>query len=123
MDEALTTTIATTTSATTAAMAEVLQLLEPIAKAGNDNDWALTVAGILTLLVFIVRKTRLMKNVPPEWVPYVTLGTAMALSMSASLAAGASLLSAVTTGLVIGLSAIGGWETIGKLIRRLSKGQ
>lgn len=123
MDEALTTTIATTTSATTAAMAEVLQLLEPIAKAGNDNDWALTVAGILTLLVFVVRKTRLMKNVPPEWVPYVTLGTAMALSMSASLAAGASLLSAVTTGLVIGLSAIGGWETIGKLIRRLSKGQ
>jgi len=87
---------------------EAGQLLVEAVQSGN---WTVAVALGLTLLIFVVRKY-LWKSIPKKAIPYVTLGLATAAEVAVALYAGAEPLTAVLSGVMLGLAAVGGWEFI-----------
>ena len=114
----------TTAVATAVTSDEAFSLLGMMAKAFHSHSWMLLSSGALMLLVVCARRFNLMKKVPPAYVPWVTLGMASAVSIAVGLKAGMPLGSVLTTGLLVGMAAIGGWESFAKLARGLlSKGE
>ena len=78
-----------------------------------DRNWALAVAFGLTLLVFGLRKLKVLAKVPAKAVPWVTAALAIAGYVAAALMApGAALGEAALTGLAAGASAVGLWEMV-----------
>lgn len=88
-----------------------------LGKAFSDKNWTLLVAALLTLFIIGARWFELAKKVPAEYVPWVTLLLATGTSVALGLQTKQSLGTILTTGVLVGIAAIGGWESFGKLIR------
>lgn len=99
---------------------EAFWLIEMMFNAFKSGEWALGAAFVLTLLIAAFRFLDLGKKVPKAWVPWVTGAVAMATSSALGLYAGLGWWAILTTGLTVGLVAVGGWETIGKLLKKLT---
>lgn len=93
---------------------EILQLLVTAFKEGK---WAWGVGLILMILTLLFNKA-LKGLIPKKVVPWVAIGLGVATSTMTSLASGVGWLSAIGTGLTVGLAAVGGWEAIGKLFKK-----
>jgi len=91
--------------------------LGTLGKAFSDKNWTLLVAVLLTLFIIAARWFNPVKKVPAEYVPWVTLALATATSVALGLQTKQSLGTILTTGVLVGIAAIGGWESFGKLIR------
>jgi hypothetical protein len=98
---------------------EAFWLIKMMVKAFQDKNWALGAAFVLTAVVAGLRYFEVGKKIPKEWMPWFVGGTAMATSVAVGLYAGLGWLVIVTTGLSVGLMAMGGWSTVGKLITKL----
>lgn len=97
----------------------VLTLLGMLEKAFVARDWILLSAVLLMGVVALLRYLEATKALPDAWVPWATIAIAVLTSVGLGLQARQPWLSIVTTGLVVGATAVGSWETIGKLIRAL----
>jgi hypothetical protein len=86
-------------------------------KAYSSRRWMLLAALVLTVLVAGVRMFSLGQKLPAELVPWVTLGLAMLTSIALGLQAGKRWDTMLITGVSVGIAAIGGFETFGKLLR------
>jgi hypothetical protein len=98
---------------------EAFWVVEMMIKAFKSGHWALFAALILTALVACLRFFEVGKKIPKEYVPWFTGGMASATSVALGLYIGLDWWAIATTGLSVGLMAIGGWETIGKLLKKL----
>lgn len=97
---------------------DALALLPQIIAAAKSGNWGLLIALVLMVVVYVL-KTFVWKKLPKEAVPYVTIGVTSVTSFSAAILAGSSVADSVLIGvggLLMGLSAIGVWEVLGKKI-------
>jgi len=94
----------------------VVTLIGALTKAFADHAWTLIVGLFLTLIVAGLRFFDLVKKVPDVWVPWVTVGLAVLGSIAVGLQQGLPWGTVVTGGITVGVVAIGGWETIGKML-------
>jgi hypothetical protein len=72
---------------------------------------------LLTVVVVGLRMLKVMDAVPPKLVPWLTVGLSVLTSVATGLKTGASAGVIVSTGVLVGVAAVGGWETAGKLVR------
>jgi len=80
-----------------------------------NRDWALAIAFGLTLLVFILRKVKVLSKVPSKAVPWVTAVLAMVGYVAAALMTpGVVIGSALMEGAAAGAAAVGLWEMLFK---------
>ena len=70
----------------------------------------------LTLIVHLANKVGLKGRVGPDVVPWVTAGLGVLASVGGGLTAGAPVATATMDGLLVGVTAIGGWEMLFKHI-------
>jgi len=103
------------TGSSTVAVDQLTQVVDTASRAYSSKDWALGAAAALMLAVLLVRQFKLTDKVPSAVVPWATAGLAMATSVSLGIQNGQSWVSIITTGLTVGLSAVGLWETAGKV--------
>ena len=96
-----------------------LRVLEMLANAFRSGDWALGSGLLLTLVVAVARMLGLSKRLNKAWVPWATAGMAIAASVGVGLQTDQDWWKIVSTGLLVGLTAIGGWETGGKLVKKV----
>ena len=83
------------------------------------SGWGALVAALLTLLVFVARKFKLLSKLPKEALPWVAAAVAMTGDASVALAAGSSVPDALLQGLMLGAAAVGFWEMAGKKIQKV----
>jgi hypothetical protein len=88
-------------------------------RAFKSRKWMLLAGLLLTGVIAVVRTFGLAKKIKGEWVPWLTLGISMATSLALGLQQGKSWLTIIVGGLSVGITAIGGWEVFGKLVRNL----
>lgn len=80
-----------------------------------NRDWALAIALGLTLLVFGLRKAKVLAKVPAKAVPWVTAVLAMGGYVAAALMTpGVAIGSALMEGAAAGAAAVGLWEMLFK---------
>lgn len=91
-----------------------ITLGQGVVEAFRSRDWGLLASSILMLVVVLARQFRLVQQLPTEWVPWATGGLAIATSVALGIEQGQHWSTILSTGLVIGLTAIGMWETVGK---------
>jgi hypothetical protein len=78
-----------------------------------NRDWALAIALGLTLLVFILRKVKVLAKVPSKAVPWVTAVLAMGGYVAAALMTpGVAIGPALMEGAAAGAAAVGLWEML-----------
>lgn len=106
-------------TATSSTAGDLQVLLPLITDAFKSNQWVLAVGLVLTAVVAIIRKLPLDAFLPKAALPWIALGIALLGSVGAGLASGRPWYEIVVTGLTAGAVAIGGWETVGKLIAGL----
>lgn len=97
----------------------ISQAIDLARKAFRSRAWTLIAAAVLTLFVVGLRLFKSIQRVPDELVPWVTMAIATGTSMALGLQAGQSWMTVLSTGVLVGVAAIGGWETFGKLVRGL----
>lgn len=93
--------------------------VDMLGQAYHSHNWALVAAALLTITVAILRLFNIGSKIPGPYVPWLTLGMSMAMSAVVGLQAGLPMDQILGTGLLIGVAAIGGWESVAKLIRNL----
>lgn len=71
---------------------------------------------MLMLLVFGARRLKVFRNVPKEYSPWIAAGLGILFSIGTVFAAGRPPVAAITHGFVLGASAVGLWEMIGKYL-------
>lgn len=92
---------------------EAVEAAEGLYNAIANRNWALAVALGLTLLVFGLRKLKVLAKVPAKAVPWVTAAMAMVGYVAAALMTpGVAIGGAVMEGLAAGASAVGLWEML-----------
>jgi hypothetical protein len=106
--------LAQTATSTTAAPGD---LINTTLEAFKSGSWGVGVGGILMLLMAIGRGIGILKWIPAKAVPWVTLGLASLGAIGTGLIAGSDWLTILQAAFTSGLTAIGGWETFGKLVR------
>lgn len=78
-----------------------------------NRNWALGISFGLMLLVFILRKVKVLSKVPAKAVPWVTAVLGMAGYVAAALMTpGVSIGSALLEGAAAGAAAVGLWEMV-----------
>lgn len=88
-------------------------------KAYHNQEWALFSGLLLTGVVFLLRFLKAASYVPPRLVPWVTVALSILVSIATGLRTGTDVGTVLSTGVLVGVGAVGGWETVGKLIRDL----
>lgn len=91
-----------------------IALGQGVVEAFRSRDWGLLASSVLMLVVVLARQFRLIQRLPAEWVPWATGGLAIATAVALGIEQGQHWTTILSTGLVIGLTAIGMWETVGK---------
>jgi hypothetical protein len=92
---------------------EAVEAADGIYNAVVNRNWALAVALGLTLLVFGLRKMKVLAKVPAKAVPWVTAAMAMVGYVAAALMTpGVAIGGAIMEGLAAGASAVGLWEML-----------
>ena len=92
---------------------EVVALGKTILDAAKGGNWGLAVAGILMLLVWVMRKF-FLKKIPSSYMPWVAAGVGVAGAIAANLQAGQAWGGALMSGLMAGAAASGLYSLIGK---------
>lgn len=95
---------------------EAINLGKELVKAARGGDWNLVAVSSLTLLVWFARKLAFLKKIPPDYLPWVTVGTAVVTVIAANLQAGWGWWQSISGGAVTGLAASGFWSLAGKHI-------
>jgi len=94
---------------------EAVEAAQGLYTALANRDWALAIALGLTLLVFILRKVKVLSKVPAKAVPWVTAVLAMAGYVAAALMTpGVAIGPALMEGAAAGAAAVGLWEMLFK---------
>jgi hypothetical protein len=109
-----TSTVATATAAVTPA--EIADAASGLMHAFESHNWALIAAAILSALVIIGRLV-LKAEINKKYIPWIAMFIAVASSVAAGLKTGKAWMSIAVTGVLVGVAAVGGWETFGKLLR------
>ena len=95
---------------------EAVEAAKGLYAAITDRNWALAVAFALTLLVFGLRKVKILAKVPTKAVPWVTAALSVVGYVAASLMMPeADVPAALLEGLAAGASAVGLWEMVLKM--------
>jgi hypothetical protein len=76
----------------------------------QSGGWGALVAALLTLIIFVVRKTGALNKLPKEALPWVAAGVAMIGDVIAAVVAGTAVPDALLQGLMLGAAAVGFWE-------------
>jgi len=90
-------------------------ILSTLSNAFRDGDWRMVSGLALTLVMVFARQ--LAPKLPAEYVPWATIGMSMLTSIGLGLQRGESWSTMLVTGFSVGVVAVGGWETLGKLVR------
>ena len=94
---------------------DAVEAAEGLYTALANRDWALAIAFGLTLLVFVLRKVKVLTKVPAKFVPWVAAVLATAGYVAAALMTpGVAIGPAVMEGLAAGAAAVGLWEMLFK---------
>jgi hypothetical protein len=94
---------------------EAIEAAEGLYSALVDRNWALAIAFGLTLLVFGLRKLKILDKVPAKTIPIVTAVLAMVGYVAAALMTpGVAIGPAVMEGFAAGAAAVGLWEMLFK---------
>jgi len=107
-----------TATVTATASADAIGLISDAVVAYGDGNWALGVGLSLMVLVVIVRRLGLLKKVPKDYMPWAVSGVATVGAVASGLIASRGWWDILVSGLTVGLIAIGGWETVGKLVQK-----
>ena len=91
--------------------------LSVLALAFKSQGWMILTGLVLAALVIVLRTFDLMQKVPAEWVPWATIGLATVTSVAVGLQTGRDLSTILVTGIGVGIAAIGGYESLGKLAK------
>jgi len=92
---------------------EAVEAAQGLYSALANRDWALAIAFGLMLLVFVLRKVKVLAKVPAKAIPWVTAGLAAAgYVVAALMTPGVAIGSAVMEGLAAGAAAVGLWEML-----------
>jgi hypothetical protein len=81
-----------------------------------SGGWGVSIGLILMAVVFLLRKL-LRPLIPKSELALFTAGVAVLCSVGVGLAAGVDPLQAVLIGVLVGTSAVGFWEILGKRIK------
>lgn len=119
MDELITATTTATSAAVSGGLGDLFGVLSLAAAAFKSKSWALLAGLLLTAVVIGLRFFNVVKKVPDYLVPWATIGLSMLTSVAIGLQTNQRWDVILTTGLGIGLMAIGGWESLAKAIRGL----
>ena len=92
------------------------ELIGMLAKAYESQAWAL-LAGLLLTLAVWVANTFVLAKVKPAHMRWVALGLSVVTSVGLGLQGGQDWMTILVTGLTVGLTSIGMWETAGKTAR------
>lgn len=98
---------------------QIPALIEMMAHAFNNGNWALASGLLLTLVVVGLRLFSVTKRVSKEWMPWLVSGLSLLTSVAVGLQTGQSWWQILSTGFTVALVAVGGWETIAKAAKRL----
>ena len=96
----------------------VASLVEAITQAYQGHSWTLLAGLVLTGIIAGLRAFDVGKKLPDKYVPWFAVGLAVLGSVAVGLQLGQGVVAILTTGLAVGVAAIGGWETIGKLFKK-----
>ena len=79
----------------------------------QEKHWALALGLGLSLLVFGLRKMKVLSKVPSKILPWVTAGIGVVTYVAAALMAdGANMTDAILGGATAGIAAVGLWEMV-----------
>lgn len=95
----------------------VAQAVSLLVLAFKSRHWMLAAGLSLTVFVVVARLFNFAKLLPDAYVPWATMGLATLASVAVGIQAHQSWDQIMVTGLSVGAAAIGGWETVGKLVR------
>lgn len=98
-------------------VADMLPSITAVQDAYASKDWMLLAGLVLTAVVALVRKLGIAAMLSPDQSKWLAVGLSMAGAVGGGLMLGMSWHAILVTGLSTGLVAIGGWETLGKLLR------
>lgn len=103
---------------------EVPGLLAAMLKAVNQQDYQAAAAMALMLVVWLLRKVALDRLAAgrTDMLPWIGLAIAIATGVGVGLESGVPLGPAVTSGILIGLAASGGWSLVGKHVMKVLEG-
>jgi hypothetical protein len=90
--------------------------VDQIVDAASSKDWILLAGLALTLLVHLANKIGLKNKVGATAVPWVTAGTGVLAAIGTGLVSGVPVATVIMDGLLVGVTAIGGWEMLFKHI-------
>jgi len=82
--------------------------------AAQNGHWLIVAGLLLLILMWVFNKLGLASRVGRQYVPWLTLGTGVIISIAVALAGGGGVLDAVKLGLLEGGVAIALWELIFK---------
>jgi len=105
-----------TSTATPGAGDDPIVLIGMMVKAFQSGAWAVGAGLLLTVVVALGRAFRVLQWIPKKAVPWATAAIAVLTSVGLGLTNDQDWMTIVSTGISVGLVAIGGWETLGKLI-------
>jgi hypothetical protein len=100
---------------------DTLGLVQALTAAFAGGDWMLGAGLLVTLLVGLFKLFGLNKLIPKKHTKWVAGVVAMLLSVAGGLMAHATWWAIITTGVGVGVIAVGGWETILEPIRNWLK--
>lgn len=96
---------------------QIFSVVAMLSKAFKSKKWMLVAALLLTVCVSVVRMFKLGRLLPSHLVPWATMATAMSTSVALGLQTGEPWTQIVLTGISVGVASIGGFETLGKMVR------
>lgn len=100
---------------------EGFELLKLAYNAFKGGGWALGAGLLLTGAIALLRVFKVGQKIPKAYLPWFVGGVAMLTSIALGLQVGLGWQAIVTTGLSVGLMAMGGWSTFGKAVKALMK--
>lgn len=96
-------------------------IIAMLTKAFGDKDWMMVAGLLLTAVIGLARLFGLQKLVPKKHTHWLAGGLALATSVALGLMAHASWWTIITTGVSVGVVAVGGWQLIFEPIRNFLK--
>jgi len=93
---------------------EVADTTMALKDAIESDNWPLAAALSVMLVVYIIRRLGLLKAVPKDAVPWISVVLGLVVCIATSIIAGNEVDRAIIDGLMVGLSGSGSWNTLGK---------
>ena len=94
--------------------AEAFDIATLAVDAFRKKQYGVFTGLMLMLIVFGLRRLRAFRRVDKKWSPWIACGLGIVFSIGTVFAAGRPPITALTHGFVLGASAVGLWEMVGK---------